>query len=106
MPYVLFTVALLTLQSAGKAPRPAGGDVPVRVYIYTDRAQSGVVTEDEQGRLNTVKDLQEALRKNKLILLVTNRADATALVEVVSREKNDAPIGGFGGTSVTPSGEV
>jgi hypothetical protein len=102
----LLAVALLVPQSGAQAPRPVGGDVPVRLYIYTDRAQSGVATEDEQGRLDTVKDLREALRKNKLIALVMNRADATAIVEVVSREKNDAPIGGFGGTSVTPSGEV
>ena len=38
--------------------------------------------------------------------MVASASDATVSVEVVEREKRDAPIGGFGGTAVTPQGEM
>jgi hypothetical protein len=90
---------------------PASGDAggksaPTRVYIYTDRSPGGIATEEEQGRVDTVDDLRNALRRNRKLALVTDRDDAQVVVEVLDREKRDKPIGGFGGTSITPSGET
>jgi hypothetical protein len=72
-----------------------------RIYIFTAAAKAGAATEEEQGRIDTVADLREALRKNRKIVLVTDPGAAQVRVEVVGREKRELPGGGFGGTSIT-----
>jgi len=90
------------LSAAPEAPRLA----PTRVYVYTARAASGVVTEEEQERLDSVKDVSDALRRHSKVVLVSDANQAEVLVEVTGREKRDAPGGGFGGKVLTPPVEM
>jgi hypothetical protein len=62
--------------------------------------------EEEQGRLDSVRDVREALGKKPGLVMVASASDAHVLVEVVGRETREAPIGGFGGTSIGPQGEM
>jgi hypothetical protein len=78
-----------------------------RVFVFTTEPRDVTApTEDEQGRLDSVKDVREALGHKAGLAMVPSADDANVLVEVVQREKRDAGSGGFGGTSVTPQGEV
>lgn len=78
-----------------------------RVFVYTVEPKAGPpATEEEQGRLDSVRDVREALSKKAGLVMVSSASDATVLVEVVGREQRDAPLGGFGGTTVTPQMEV
>ena len=81
--------------------RPGSRPAP-RVFVYTVEAKDGVKTEEEQGRLDSVRDMREALGHNSKIVLVSDASAAQVLVEVTGREKREAPVGGFGGTVVTP----
>jgi hypothetical protein len=87
---------------------PQGPDklTSVRAYVFTETSASGEHSEEEQGRLEAVKDMREALAKRKGISLVDNRADATLLVEVVGRELRDEGGGGFGGKQITATGDT
>ena len=78
----------------------------VRAFVYTATAASGQPTPEEQGRLDAVRDMRDALEKKKGITLVNSRADANLLIEVVSREQREEPGGGFGGKSVTRMGDT
>jgi hypothetical protein len=78
----------------------------VRAFVFTATSASGQPTPEEQGRLDAVRDMREALEKKKGISLVADRACANLLVEVVSREQGEEPQGGFGGKSVTRMGET
>jgi hypothetical protein len=80
----------------------------VRAYVYTATGASGQHTPEEQGRLDAVKDVREALAKKKGITLVNSRADANLFVEVISREERVEPgaAGPFGGKSVTRMGDT
>ena len=69
-------------------------------------AREATPTEEEQGRLDSVRDVREALGRKAGLVMVSSASGATVLVEVVGREKRDAAIGGFGGTTVTPQGET
>ena len=78
-----------------------------RVYVFTTESKAGgPATEEEQGRLDSVRDVREALGKKAGLVMVSSLAEAHVVVEVVGREKRDAEIGGFGGTTLTPQGEV
>lgn len=77
-----------------------------RVYVFTAEPKAGSPTEEEQGRLDSVRDVREALSKKAGLVMVSSAQDATVLVEVVGREKREAAIGGFGGTMVTPQGQA
>ena len=79
----------------------------VRAYVFTATGASGQHTE-EQGRLDAVKDMRDALGKKKGITLVDSRADANLLIEVVSREDRAEPgaAGPFGGKTVTRMGDT
>lgn len=79
---------------------------PPRVYIFTAEAKGGVVPEDEPGRVDSARDLRDALRRNSKIALVSGSDGAQVLVEVVGREKRETAGGGFGGTVLTPSAET
>jgi hypothetical protein len=76
-----------------------------RVFVFTTDAKSTPPTEEEQGRLDSVRDVREALSKKAGLAMVSNADDATVLVEVTGREKKEAS-GGFGGASITPLGDT
>jgi hypothetical protein len=88
------------------APQGADKLTTVRAYVYTETSASGENSIEEQGRLQAVKEMREALSKKKGISLVDNRADATLLIEVTDREQQDAGAGGFGGKQITPMGDT
>jgi hypothetical protein len=103
--------AVLVLAACSISSTAVGGardtaPTPPRVYIFTAQTKGGVTPEDEQGRVDSVRDLRDALRRNAKIVLVPEADGAQVLVEVVGREKRDAPGGGFGGTVLTPAGET
>ena len=87
---------------------PQGTDklTSVRAYVFTETSSNAPPSPEEQGRVEAVKDMREALAKKKGISLVDNRADATLLIEVVGREQRDEPAGGFGGKQITPMGDT
>jgi hypothetical protein len=78
----------------------------VRAFVFTATSAGGQPTPEEQGRLDAVRDMREALEKKKGISLVADRACANLLVEVVGREQGEEPQGGFGGKSVTRMGDT
>jgi hypothetical protein len=81
-------------------------ETTVRAFVFTATGASGEHTPEEQGRLDAVRDVRDALQKKKGITLVTNRADANLTIEVVSREQREEPGGGFGGKSITRMGDT
>jgi hypothetical protein len=88
------------------AAQPPSSAAP-RVFVFTSKSQAPPpATDEEQGRLDSVRDVREALAKKAGLVMVSSASDANVLVEVVEREKRDAAIGGYGGTAVTPQGEV
>ena len=94
---MLYAMLSATTVGARAVSRPAP-----RVFVYTAEAKGDVKTEEEQGRLDSVRDIREALGHSSKIVLVSDASAAQVLVEVVGREKREAPVGGFGGTVVTP----
>jgi hypothetical protein len=88
------------------APQGADKLTSVRAYVYTETSASGENSIEEQGRVQAVKEMREALSKKKGISLVDNRADATLLIEVTDREQQDGGAGGFGGKQITPMGDT
>jgi hypothetical protein len=94
-------IVCVMLGATTVAARPGSRPAP-RVFVYTAEAKDDVKTEEEQGRLDSVRDMREALNHNSKIVLVSDASAAQVLVEVVGREKREAPVGGFGGTVVTP----
>lgn len=99
------TLALATAPGVAD-PQPPSPAAP-RVFVFTAESKAALPpTEEERGRLDSVKDVREALAKKAGLVMVPTAADAHVLVEVVGREMRDAPIGGFGGTAVTPQGEM
>ena len=102
----LMIVVALAL-STGAAPRQSSqpSSPAPRVFVFTAEPASTPPTEEEQGRLDSVKDVRDALAKKAGLTMVTNATDATVLVEVMRRERSDSG-GGFGGASMTPLGDV
>ena len=95
----LTLLAVLSGQGSAQTPdkRP-----PARIFVYTAQAAGGVVSEDEQGRLDSVADLQDILAHRKSdFTLVRNVDEAEVIVEVVNREERESAQGGFGGASMT-----
>jgi hypothetical protein len=103
------SVFLLALALAGTSQQPSrktSSDSPApRVFVFTAEAKSTPPTEEEQGRLDSVRDVREALSKKAGIAIVQSAEDANVVVEVIARERRDAG-GGFGGASVTPLGDT
>jgi hypothetical protein len=99
-------VVALALSSGAAASQSSQSSSPApRVFVFTADPKSTTPTEDEQGRLDSVKDVRDALGRKAGLKIVTSASDATVLVEVMSRERSDAG-GGFGGASMTPLGDV
>lgn len=104
---VLATLSPSLLSTVDGAPDQRASPTAPRVFVFTTESKAGPpVTEEEQGRLDSVGDVREALGKKAGLVMVASASEAAVLVEVVGREKRDAPIGGFGGTTVTPQGEA
>jgi len=93
---VTLSTGVIAAQSSSPAPR---------VFVFTADPKETPPTEEEQGRLDSVKDVHDALAHKAGLTMVTSASDATVLVEVMQRERTDAG-GGFGGASVTPLGGV
>lgn len=98
-PILLAMLAAAGFQGADKL-------TTVRAFVFTETSASRQPTPEEQGRLDAVRDMREALEKKKGISLVADRASATLLVEVVGREQREEPQGAFGGKSVTRMGDT
>jgi hypothetical protein len=66
-------------------PRDRGSSGPTapRVLVYTVEAKDRVKTEEEQGRLDSVRDLREALGRSSKIVLASDATTAEVLVEVI-----------------------
>ena len=89
----------------------AGIQVPdkettVRAFVFTATGASGQHTAEEQGRLDAVRDVREALERKKGITLVGDRAAANLIVEILGREQREEPAGPFGGKAVTRMGDT
>jgi len=78
----------------------------VRAYVFTRVSAGGEPSAEEQGRLDGVRELKEALSKKKGISLVDRREDATLLVEIIEREVQEEGAGPFGGKKITSLGET
>ena len=96
---LLAVFATVGLQGADK-------ETSVRAFVFTETGASGQHTEEEQGRLDAVRDVRDALEKKKGITIVNSRADANLLIEVLSREQREEPAGGFGGKQITRMGDT
>jgi hypothetical protein len=102
------TVVVLTLllpaplQAATRQPSSAAP----RVFVYTIEAKEATPTEEERGRMDSVRDVREALARKAGLVMVQSAGEAQVLVEVVGRETRDVPVGGFGGRVLTPPVET
>ena len=66
----------------------------VRAFVFTATGASGQHTPEEQGRLDAVRDMREALEKKKGITARRHPAAANLLMEVMGREQREEPSGG------------
>ena len=99
--------ALFLAIFAAAAPQGPDKETTVRAFVFTATGAGGDHTEEEQGRLDAVRDMRDALGKKKGITLVNDRADANLLIEVLGREQREEPGGGpFGGKTVTKMGDT
>jgi hypothetical protein len=89
----VLTSALPTFASGAPA-------APIRVYVFTAES-TGATADDGQGRIDSVRDLQDALRGKSQFTLVSGPDEAQVVVEVLNREERDVSGGGFGGKSLT-----
>jgi hypothetical protein len=96
---ILLLLAGSTFASTAAAAQ-AGPHSP-RVFVFTAEPKAAHPTDEEQGRLDSVRDVREVLEKKAGIVLVPTAAEAQVLVEVTGREEREAPLGGFGGTVLT-----
>lgn len=101
---MVLTMVLAMLVTAGL--QGADKQTTVRAFVYTSTSASGEHTPEEQGRLDAVRDMREALGRKKGITIVSNRADANLFIEVLGREQREAPDGGFGGKTITRMGDT
>jgi len=97
----LVPVLLICLIFASSAAAAQAGPYSPRVFVFTAEAKGPSPTDEEQGRLDSVRDVREALEKKAGIVVVPTAAEAQVLVEVMGREEREAPLGGFGGTVIT-----
>ena len=97
-------IVLALALSTGVAARQSSSPAP-RVFVFTTEPKGTPPSEEEQGRLDSVKDVRDALSRKAGLKIVTSASDATVLVEVMNRERSEGG-GGFGGASMTPLGDV
>jgi hypothetical protein len=97
-------LAMLALVTSALPPTSRAADKrppPTRVYVFTSVSTGSDVSDDEQGRVDSLQDLRDALRGRSEFTLVATAEEARVRVEVVNREERDVPGGGFGGTPLT-----
>jgi len=97
-------VIVATLVSAASPAHAAAsaGPAPVRIYVFaTPPAAESTPTEEEQGLQDSVRDLEELLRKKKGFVVAASADEAQVVVEIFNREERNAAQGGFGGASFT-----
>ena len=100
-------VAMLLAMWAAAGLQGTDRETTVRAFVFTATGASGEHTPEEQGRLDAVRDMREALEKKKGITLVNTREDANLLIEVLGREQREDQGGGpFGGKAVTRMGDT
>jgi hypothetical protein len=100
-------VTMLLAMFAAAGLQGADKVTTVRAFVYTATGASGEHTAEEQGRLDAVGDLRDALSRKKGITLVNSRADANLFIEVLGREQREEPGGGpFGGKTITRMGDT
>ena len=99
-------LAMLLAMFVMGGPQGADTVTTVRAFVFTATGASGEHSPEEQGRLDAVREVREALQKKKGITLVDSRADANLTIEVTSREQGEEPGGGFGGMSITKMGDT
>ena len=100
-------VAMLLALVAATGIQGPDKTTTVRAFVYTATGASGQHTPEEQGRLDAVRDMRDALEKKKGITLVDSRQEANLLIEVVSREERlESGAGPFGGKAVTRMGDT
>jgi hypothetical protein len=102
------SVTTLLLIAMSALPPMTSADVreSVRLYVYTAPSASGQPTDEEKGRLEAVEELRGALKKKKGLSIVNDRSQADVIVEVLEREQREAPLGGFGGKTITGMGDT
>ena len=97
---------LALILAAALAGQATDKGTSVRVFIFTQTASASASSPEERGRLDAVRDMREALEREKGITLVSDRAEANVTMEVVGREQREEPSGGFGGKSITRMGDT
>jgi hypothetical protein len=104
---ILIALALVAPQAAVPASHASDKHrAPVPVYVFTNRAETeSQPSEDEQGRLDTVRDFRDALHRRSEITLVDSADEAKVTVEVIGRERREGGEGGFGGKTMTNFGD-
>jgi hypothetical protein len=100
-------VTMLLVIFAAAGVQGADKLTTVRAFVFTAAGAGGERTAEEQGRLDAVSDMREALGHKKGITLVASREDANLLIEVLGREQREEPGGGpFGGKTITRMGDT
>jgi hypothetical protein len=99
------TLVIVLLLSAMFA-QGADSRTSVRVLVFTSTSARAEHTAEEQGRVDAVGEVKDALRGKKGITLVENRSEANVFVEVVGREQREEPGGAFGGKTITRMGDT
>jgi hypothetical protein len=74
---------IATLATVAVAAVTLTAENTVRVFVFTQAAESGFVDYESQRRTDSVKDLEKALAKKKSIILVANANVADVTVEVM-----------------------
>jgi hypothetical protein len=74
---------IATLATVAVAAVTLTAENTVRVFVFTQAAESGFVDYESQRRTDSVKDLEKALTKKKRIILVANANVADVTVEVM-----------------------
>ena len=73
-------IRALTVGVAAVLVVSATAAAPPRVYVFTAEPKASPPTEDEQGRLDSVRDLIEALRHNSKIAIAPSAAESDVQV--------------------------
>jgi len=101
----MILAAVLAMFVAGGA-QPPDARTTVRASVFTATGSSGQHTPEEQGRLDAVRDMRDALAKKKGITIVNDRAEANLFIEVIGREQREDVQGPFGGAAITRLGDT
>jgi len=103
---IVLVVLAVALLPAGQGHVQKGPAVTIRVHVWTATPTTDPPSDEERGRLDSVRDLTEALRRESKLVLVDSPDEAQVSVEVVNREERDLGGGGFGGSELTPLRET